>query len=279
MEIRTIVHPTDFSEASISAFAHALKIAITAKAMLTILHVAGVKKDPKKNPEWDQFPHVRRTLADWGLLAETDTTDAIADKLGMTVRKVEMEPQSPVDGVVHFLRTHAADLIVLSTEGRQGISRWLHGSVAEKLARHTRTPTLFVPAKARGFVDPHRGESHLKRVLIPVDHDPKPTAAIGRIMSFARLIAGIDAEERLLHAGAEAPEVPRPVEPHRRLPVAIRKGDPVEAIIGAAKDWPADLIGMPTAGHHGFLDALRGSTTERVLRQAPCPRLAVPVVG
>lgn len=278
MEIRTIVHPTDFSEASASAFIHALRIAITAKAMLTILHVAGAKKDPKKDPEWDHFPHIRKTLADWGLLAETDTTEAIADKLGMTVRKVEMEPQSPVDGVVHFLRTHAADLIVLSTEGRQGISRWLHGSVAEKLARHTRTPTLFVPAKARGFVDPRRGEVHLKHVLIPVDHDPKPTAAIARIMSFAHLIAGIDAEERLLHAGTEAPEVHH-TEPHRRRPVAIRKGDPVEAIVGAANDWPADLIGMPTAGHNGFLDALRGSTTERVLRQAPCPLLAVPVVG
>ena len=34
---------------------------------------------------------------------------------------------------------------------------------------------------------------------------------------------------------------------------------------------------MPTAGHQGFLDALRGSTTERALRHAPCPVLAVPV--
>jgi nucleotide-binding universal stress UspA family protein len=38
----------------------------------------------------------------------------------------------------------------------------------------------------------------------------------------------------------------------------------------------ANLIAMPTAGHHGFLDAVRGSTTERVLRHAPCPVLAVP---
>ena len=275
MEISTIVHPTDFSEASASAFVHALRIAITAKATLTVLHVAGAKKPP----EWDQFPHIRKTLSDWGLLSETDTTDAIAEKLGMTVRKVEMEPQSPVEGVQHFLRTHAADLIVLSTEGREGISRWLHGSVAEKLARHTRAPTLFVPAKARGFVDPRRGEVSLKRVLIPVDHDPQPVAAIGRIMSFAHLIAGIDAEERLLHVGHEAPDVKRPAEPHRRLPVALRKGDAVQAIIDGAKEWPADLIGMPTAGHNGFLDALRGSTTERVLRQAPCPLLAVPVAG
>ena len=42
-------------------------------------------------------------------------------------------------------------------------------------------------------------------------------------------------------------------------------------------DRPSDLIGMPTMGHHGFLDALRGNTTERLLRQAPCPVLAVPV--
>jgi nucleotide-binding universal stress UspA family protein len=34
---------------------------------------------------------------------------------------------------------------------------------------------------------------------------------------------------------------------------------------------------MATEGHQGFLDALRGSTTERVLRGALCPVLAVPV--
>jgi nucleotide-binding universal stress UspA family protein len=39
----------------------------------------------------------------------------------------------------------------------------------------------------------------------------------------------------------------------------------------------ADLIGMPTMGHHGFLDALRDNTTEWLLRQAPCPVLAAPV--
>jgi nucleotide-binding universal stress UspA family protein len=35
---------------------------------------------------------------------------------------------------------------------------------------------------------------------------------------------------------------------------------------------------MSTAGHHSFLDALRGSTTERVLRQLSCPLLTVPVL-
>jgi nucleotide-binding universal stress UspA family protein len=39
----------------------------------------------------------------------------------------------------------------------------------------------------------------------------------------------------------------------------------------------ADLVAMPTKGHDGFLDVLRGSTTERVVRHAPCPVLALPV--
>lgn len=273
MKIHSIVHPTDFSQASAAAFVHALRIAINAKATLTVLHVAS----SRKTDEWDHLPHVRKILADWGLLGPHDATAVIAERLGLSVRKVEMEPQSPAGGVVEYLRNNATDLIVLATEARQGVARWLHGSVAEKLARQARTPTLFVPAKTHGFVDPRRGEVTLKRVLIPIDHDPPPAGPLEHIMGFARLVAGMDAEERLLHVGGDAPALHRKTDPRRRVPVAVRKGDAVEAIVAAAKEWPADLIGMPTAGHHGFLDALRGSTTERVLRQAPCPLLAVPV--
>ena len=37
-----------------------------------------------------------------------------------------------------------------------------------------------------------------------------------------------------------------------------------------------DLLVLATQGHQGFLDALRGSTTERVVRGARCPVLAIP---
>ena len=52
-------------------------------------------------------------------------------------------------------------------------------------------------------------------------------------------------------------------------------GDPVATILVEAAE--ADLIAMPTAGRQGFKDALRGSTTERVIAQAGCPVLALPV--
>ena len=96
-------------------------------------------------------------------------------------------------------------------------------------------------------------------------------------MGFAHALAGMAVEERLLHVGGKPPQVQRHGKPGQPMPVAIRHGDVIEAIVDAAAEWQADLIGMPTAGHNGFLDALRGSTTERVLRQAPCPLLAVPV--
>ena len=271
--IQSIVHPTDFSEASAEAFAHALRVTLAAKGRLTVLHVSA----DARTDDWAAFPHVRQLLADWGLMDANDPPDAIAAKAGITVSKVEMMPHDPVDAVARFIGAHPADLIVLATEGRQGVARWLSGSVAEALARQAKVPTLFVPAKARGFVDRRRGEVHLRHVLIPVDREPKPAAAVSAVMSFAHMLAGIDAEPRLLHIGKEPPQVQHHTEPGRALPVALRQGDVLDAILDVANDWPADLIGMATAGHRGVLDALRGSTTERVLRQAPCPLLAVPV--
>ena len=269
--IRTILHPTDFSDASAEAFVHALRIALAAKAKLYILHVASGAEDDIMD-----FPPVRETLARWGLMSANEPPQAVQARLGVGIAKIDLEPQAPAEAVHRFLADHPPDLMVLATEARHGPARWLRGSVAEKLARGTTAPTLFVPAKARGFVDQMRGEVHLHHVLIPIDRKPKPAAAVAAVMGFAQLLAGMDAEERLLHVGKTAPQVSRPNAPDRTLPVALRQGDVVKSIIDAAEDWPADLIGMATAGHRNVLDMVRGSTTERVLRQAPCPVLAVP---
>lgn len=269
--IRTIVHPTDFSEASAAAFVHALRIALTEQATLYLLHVA--ETDDER--EWSGFPHVRATLARWGLM-DADAPAAAVGALGIRVAKIGLTPHATVNAILHFLASHTADLIVLATEGRQGVARRLHGSVAEQLARHAKAPTLFVPAHARGFVAPEGGEVRLQHVLIPIDHHPRPAVAVDGITGLMQQLAGDQAEAHFVHVGRHAPQLQRKAAPERPLPVAMREGDVVEAILNEANDWPADLIAMPTAGHHGFLDALRGSTTERVLRRAPCPVLAVP---
>jgi nucleotide-binding universal stress UspA family protein len=56
----------------------------------------------------------------------------------------------------------------------------------------------------------------------------------------------------------------------------IERGYPVRRILARAAALPADLIVMGTHGRSGFERLILGSVTEKVLRQAPCPVLAVP---
>jgi nucleotide-binding universal stress UspA family protein len=59
----------------------------------------------------------------------------------------------------------------------------------------------------------------------------------------------------------------------------IKQGDVVDVICETAEEIKADLLVMTTEGRHGFLDALRGSHSERVLHKATCPLLAIPAGG
>jgi nucleotide-binding universal stress UspA family protein len=56
-----------------------------------------------------------------------------------------------------------------------------------------------------------------------------------------------------------------------------RGGEPADTILQTAAELRADLIVMTTDGPDGFLDGLRGTTSERVLRKALCPVANLPV--
>ena len=81
-----------------------------------------------------------------------------------------------------------------------------------------------------------------------------------------------------MHVGTDngMPTLFLPHEPGWVWEKHLVPGDPVEVILKRATAWAPDLIVLATEGHRTFLDALRGSTTERVLRGAGCPVLAVP---
>ena len=57
----------------------------------------------------------------------------------------------------------------------------------------------------------------------------------------------------------------------------LEMGEPHNAMSEWAKANGVDLIVMSTHGRSGISRAMLGSVTERVLRHAPCPVLAVPV--
>jgi nucleotide-binding universal stress UspA family protein len=273
--IRSVLHATDFTVSSELAFAHALKIGLAGKTKLYLLHA-----DPGDDDEvdWSAFPAVRRTLAKWGVLPEGSSTADVGNRLGIHLAKISARARDPVRAIVRFVDDHKNDLIVLATHGREGLPRWLRGSVAEPAAREADTPCLFIAHGARGFVDPDSGTLHLRNVLIPIDHRPSPHAAVREAQRLCHTLTSGEIALHLLHIGepADMPVVAVEAPPPFTVTRAARPGDVVDEILAAAAERQADLIAMATAGHQGFLDALRGSTTERVVRHAPCPVLAVP---
>lgn len=266
-----IVHPTDLSAVSEGAFHHALKLALAARCRLGLVHVHGY--DAQETPDLETFPKVRETLERWGLLPDGAPQAEVAEKLGVSVSKGEVLAMDPEHGLARMLQSENAALIVLGTRGLTGLHRLFEHSFSEHLARAAKIPALFIPAGVEGFVNGEDGSVRLKNILLPVTDDPDPTAAI----VMARLVRGLLKQEtqlHVLHVGSldSMPVIPAVQDTHEIL----RKGPVEETIVEVAEEIDADLIVMATAGHKGFLDALRGSSTEEVLRKWRRPLLAVP---
>lgn len=265
---KLIAHPTDFSEGSALAFAHALRLAIASKSRLLLLHVTA----SENKHDWSSFPHVRAVLSRWGMLDAHASPREIAARLGIEVSKVEIRHGDPALGLFEFFLSHRPDLIVLSTHGREGLNRWLSGSVSEDVARQTHVPTLFFGPNARGFVDAETGEIRIERILVPIAHSPSPALTLSVLNDVMESIGCSEASIQLLHVGNEPPALADTIS---APPIELLKGPVVSTILDIARERQMQLIAMPTAGHQGFRDMLRGSTTERVLRQALYPVLAI----
>jgi nucleotide-binding universal stress UspA family protein len=271
--IDSILHPSDFSSASEVAFAHALKAALMAKAQLTMMHVS-----PGMTAEWTDFPGVRETLARWGLLPQDSPRSAVP-ALGIDIRKVVAYDNDPVKSVLAFLERHPADLIVLATHQHEGRSRWFQHSISEPIARQSGQMTLFIPHGVEGFVSRHDGAVSLQNVLIPIAPIPRAQPAIAAAVRLVQRLQCPTGTFTTLFVGApgDAPAVHCPAVPGWQWNGIVRSGDVIDAIVQMASYMATDLIVMSTDGRHGFLDALRGSHSERVLRRTPCPLLAIPV--
>jgi len=273
---QNIIHPTDYEKAGISAFAHGLKLAVASKGRFTILH--NEQDELADEARREAFPGVRDTLANWGLLDLGAAPESVEEAVGCRVSKIDLAGNTTVSGVVNFIERHEADLVVLGTAAREGLPRWLKGSVAEQVAQKSGLATLFLPHGTRGFVDPATGELHLASLLIPVDLYPSPVAALQAAVSLIELLDAQEARLHILHIGTHdtSPALDLPAWLTDRTERLTLQGAVVDTIVAAADQVDADLIVMATEGRHGFLDALRGSTTEAVLRRAHRPLLAVP---
>ena len=272
LSLGNILHPTDFSHGSDVAFAHALRLSVDAKGELEILHVD--RNGTRAN--WGKYPSVRDTLCKWQILPAGAERREVA-QLGVRISKSACTGSAPATAVREHLQSRGADLVVMATHRREGLDRWLHSNLAESISNTIDGSSLFIPYGVDGFVDVETGAVSLNRILVPVDASPNPQLVLDAVAQLVDAIAPNDVEIRLLHVGDPA-GMPSPT-----LPTSEKccwswetgAGHVVDRICEDALQNDVDLIAMATNGHDGFLDALRGSTTERVLHQAKCPVLSV----
>lgn len=85
----------------------------------------------------------------------------------------------------------------------------------------------------------------------------------------------------ILHVGEKTtmPEVKFPDLSGWSWNTVVQAGDVVDVITETAAAVKAGLIVLTTEGRNGFLDALRGSHSERILQRVPCPLLVIPASG
>lgn len=226
---------------------------------------------------FEDFPRIRPLLARWGILPEGSSKDDVA-KLGVQIKRVRAVSDNTTGAILQHLTTHPTELLVLSTHQREWLARLRQPAVAEPIARGTHARTLFVPVGVEGFVSTETGRTNLTRVLIPLAHKPHPQPAIDLAVDLALILGSENVLFELVHLEKEAIPLKfiQPDRPGWSWKTLVAKGDSVDWILAAGADFDVDLIVMMTEGHTSLLDLLRGSTTERVVRGAHCPLLAIP---
>ena len=137
MSIAKILAPTDFSELSAAGVQYAGELAKTIGAELVILNVAVV--DESNTVSRREMENHKSRLDEF-----VARQIAIADK-DLKLRKIVVAGQ-PYGAILDCADNERADLIVMSSHGRSGLSRMLIGSVADKLLRGSSRPVLVVPA-------------------------------------------------------------------------------------------------------------------------------------
>jgi nucleotide-binding universal stress UspA family protein len=281
--IRKVLLPSDLSRASDRALDHAHLLAERFDARLTLYHV--VDAPATHGPlTWNPQREAARRAEE----AARQHLERRAARLHVPHDVVVQQRRSPQRALVRYIAATRPDLTVMATHGREGLSNLVLGSVAESVLNGTHRPVLCVRAPDHGVALPYR------RVLVPTDLSAPSRRAFPLAAHLAR---AFDAEVVAVHVSspptvASLSGVPEVVEASTveesavwaflqpefgglRTTVRIAGGAPAEAIVETARLEKADVIVMSTHGHDSLADRVRGSHTERVVRHAPCPVLAM----
>lgn len=285
IQLKNIVFATDFSPAAETALPFATALAQRFGAKLFVVHA----KTPENYalPATEIWPIAKAQLEK----AVTEMKNILRDRYIGLDSEVLVEEGGVLTVIETIARQKKADLIVLGTNGRRGIGKFILGSVAEEFLRRAECPVLTVGPHAPA--DRPR-DTQFHKILFATDFgDASPFA-----FDYAAAIAQEHgARLTLLHV-INAPKPGDLVRPHELEAAALHRlrsftqeeaefchepkaivlhGVPSEKILETAENEQADLIVLGLRNAKGVVRAthLPTAVAYQVISKATCPVLTV----
>lgn len=289
IKLERILCPTDMSAESDEAMRYAVALASAYEAELLLLHCTGIKTKTGEIESRHSGSDISDALA-----------QALTNYLGLVqLNKLQWEAividnvENVGDAIVHQAIAHSADLVIMRSRRRPHAAVLL-GSTAEIVCRNSPCPVLVTHPREREWIGFSTGAIDLRRVLVAHDFSPDSTVALNYGISLAQeyqtelhllhVISPLEQGEPEVvwsHVGLESlyksaahqlqEAIPKEAYLWCNVINVVRSGNPSEEILAYAKEREIDLICMGASGAGFSLGTMFGSTTDRILRQAPCP--------
>jgi nucleotide-binding universal stress UspA family protein len=289
--LKNILFPTDFSSTSDAALPFALALAKIYGSTILLTHALPgeslLQGMPDRIPAHDEH--------DWQQAREKLAEYARNVALGHTPCKALLNRGDLANVIPAMVEKYKADLVVLGTHGRRGVSKLMLGSGAEQIYRSAPCPVLTVGPKAKTGAD-----WKPRRILCPVElmahngeRDPEP--ALHYALSLAeeneaqflvlQAVPLVPWQHRDAVARQTREALARLLSPQARdwckPEFMVRWEHPVEAILRTAADREADLIVMGVrrspAAARSLAAHLPWPVASEVVSRAECPVLTVRV--
>jgi nucleotide-binding universal stress UspA family protein len=228
-----------------------------------------------------------------------------------SVTTMQLEGRAQVV-ILDYLEKHPTDLVVMGTHGRPWYQRMVLGSTAETVLRAAPCPVLIVPNRVNTQLLPRcktllvpidfsvggmvseewalqlASQEEKKVILLHAVENPlldvydpdKVELDLKKIMEESRLHPPRSAQPFWDHAHQVAHAKLTTMRQqflgvHAQVELIVREGPAAEDILKTAEKREVDLIVIATHGRSGMRRLFLGSVTEKVIRSAPCPVLAV----
>lgn len=199
---------------------------------------------------------------------------------------------NPAPTIVEYVERYDYELVVMPTQARKGVSRYLAGSMTEKVVRLSPVPVLTAQMQPD-----ERLNFPYENVLIPTDGS---SSAVYAAHHGLLLAASLDATVHILSVVDDTPlgldvrstvagkeseqttedavsDIESEAEKQGIADVVqhIKQGSPVEGILNCIESNDIDAVVMGTTGKQGTERIMLGSVAEKTVRSAPIPVITV----